>query len=179
MPFFNQTDIDDIKTAHKIARNKKFCERYASAIERELTSLENKITLEKEFILNEFLHTNGVLKTSSAHVDIVNSFDFSRVGGGHANFQELGPYNEYYCKSFTESAYGEFSDSYRIVEGNPVSRFQIWTSPEFLKKLARRLDLPENVYFQIHSQKIDSIKFAEYPVTQYTNELKMVFRFSK
>lgn len=176
MALFNSYDIAELKAVQSDKRAEQFTKDYSEEIEMELKELENMIRMEKTFFFNALKNRTTHLKTAVVEVSTIMSFNFSKVGGPRGCY--LTDDDEY--TTYDAYASREFPTSFCMKDGYPVSKFNLWKSKDFLVKLAERLELPNNMYFQIRSNIVDTenkIFQYENKIVQYVTDLCLVVSF--
>ena len=176
MALFTSTDVLALKIRQNEKRNEKFVERFSKEIEDELSYLENMIRWSKEFFLQRLYDNISGIKTSEVDVSKIRSFGFSKVGGGYATC--MRPDSDYL--SYDEYVAEEYPESFKTYGSLVLSRFRIWKSKDFLKKLAEKLELPKEMYFTIWSKKIktEDTFFKDEDISEYEATLRLVIRFA-
>lgn len=176
MALFDSTDLLVLKARQTEKRSEKFLEMYSKEIDDELMYLENMIRWSKEFFLQKLYDDISGIKTAEVDVSKIRSFGFSKVGGSYATCMlpdsDFASYNDY--------AVREHPESFKTYGSLILSRFRIWKSTDFLKKLAERLGLPKEMYFTIQSRKLeaDDTLFKNENIDEYDTTLRLVMRFA-
>jgi len=176
MALFTTNDINMLNDKQKEKRDEWFLYMHASDIEAELDALAYGIHDSRDSIFKSLMKNIVGVNTTYADVMMIRSFDFSSAGGGHA----LHMLDNYEYASLSEHAYRAFPESYTQV--SRVSLYRIWKSKGFLKRLAEKLELPENMYLLVDSRPInveDQKFFGKTDIPEYNNTLRIVYRFQK
>ena len=183
MAFLTSSDLADITTTHKHALNNYFTNKWKSEIDYELDMTVSALQEDKVRFLHELKENISHLRTAEVVVRVARSFDFRNVGGADATYELehtgnifTGDFDTEHI-TFRDKAKNNWPSSWV----DNVNIFNIWRSKDFLKKLAERLGLPENVYFVIRTSHDDKClhTFKDRDVVQYKNKLVMVYRFSR
>ena len=188
MAFFSDSIIKKLEETHKENLSEKFCESWNEQIEDELKRLEEYILENKTEIQEALVLSTNFTKTTESLVACTTSYDFSKVGGGDAmydNYTGLRSYHSYIVSresmyySMCSRAKNNYIDSEKT--GKITSLYRIWKSKDFLKKLAERLKLPKNAYFAVYSEEVDGefVTFPDEDIIQYRNRLMLIYRFAK
>lgn len=175
MALFNSYDIDELKAAHKDKMADWFVKEYEPNIIVEWDVLENYLRENKNYFFDKLKQTITGLKTAEYPFETIRSFDFSKVGGGNAIY----PNNVLYTYKDYASQY--YKSSFDTVRYKTLNRYAIWKSKDFLKILAERLQLPENIDFVIRTRPVDDdARLFENPsISEYITQLCIRIRFSK
>ena len=176
MALFTTNDFNMLNDKQKDERDKSFLYTHASDIDAELDALAYGIRDSRDSIFKSLMKNIVGVKTTYADIMMIRSFDFSIPGGGHALFMM----DNYEIASLYEHTYRAFPGSYTQV--SRVSLYRIWKSKDFLKRLAEKLELPENMYLLVDSRPIkveDEKFFGKTDIPEYKNTLRIVYRFKK
>ena len=176
MALFTNSDIAEVKSVHTEKRRSLFATKFAISIDRELEFLAALVRACKDNLLKDLKGNAIGFKTTSAEIVTCRSFDFSEVGGGNAL------YSGNISMTYNQVASAWVRASFRDDDGLPVNRYLLWKSKDFLKRLATKLELPEEMYFQVNSTQIgeDDTFFDDQPkIKEYSNTLYIVLRLAK
>jgi len=185
MAFIDSFDIGQLKVKRMEKRNEEFATRYAAEIAQEMKWMAARIRQMKPELMSKL--EKAVTTSSTVEVPALNimSFNFSRLGY-LCGYTQLPVTYDYYdqrppADTYMEYAARDMPCSFVEVEDNQyISRYAIWKSKDFTKKLAEMLELPSNAYFVVRSKKIEyNVVFDESTdVEEYDNTMSLVIHLN-
>lgn len=175
MSFFTYAQIAQLEESHREWREKAYEVEHKTSIEYEIDRLNMRVLLNKGKLFQELKDTVTHGKRCLAKIDTIRSFDFSKVGGKYAyHVSEDGTVIKPYG-TIAEEAYPA---SYSYISDTHQSKFNLWKSKDFLKKLAEKLKLPENVFLKISSvPDFQTRLFKDDRIREYNTAIYMVYCF--
>ena len=174
MALFNSYDISELKAVYSVKKGEEFVKTFSDGILEETEYLTSFIRRSKALIFEQVKSNISTNKSVKIELYSIRSFNFSKVGGFSANSP-----SECY-KSYNEYAYDYCPTSFLYNPNYTINRFNLWRSKDFLINLAKKLELPDTMYFIIQSKIVedDNRLFKNDNITEYISSLVLVLRFT-